>query len=436
MKKIFFLSALLCASLISFGQEMDVNYALSSNGASATASSGDAGLAIDDNNGTRWESDATDDEWWRLDMGQERTFNTIRINWETAYAKEFTITYSSDGEKWSEFYVESGLESSGWQTIYSETPVTARYINYHGTLRATGWGQSFFEFQVMMAEAPRENIALHKPIVASSTGYNDVNRVVDGNYSTEWQGSETNGTEDDEESRTFDAWFVVDLEQVYTVDQVNITFEGACSQDYRIDFSEDNQTWAVAYEFAGNAGIYGRTDAIKEPANNQKVRFVRFWSTKAATQWGVKIFEIEVFGELYIPSDDNEKPVMISAELVSTTSNSAVIAVEASDDNAVAKFRVVDTEKGIDAEYAPTDGKITVTDLTPETAYNFVISAIDSAQKESDNSLQVSVTTEKEVNDGICPVEAEMKSNKELRNGVLYIRRNGRLYNISGAAIE
>ena len=48
----------------------DVNFALASNGSSATASSGNAGAAIDGDEGTRWESSQTDDETWTLDMGQ------------------------------------------------------------------------------------------------------------------------------------------------------------------------------------------------------------------------------------------------------------------------------------------------------------------------------------------------------------------------------
>ena len=129
----------------------DINFALADNGSSATASSGNAGLAIDKNEGTRWESNATDDETWTLDMGQKRIFNTIKILWEGAYAKEFTLYYSNDGENWSELYVEDNLTQAGWQMIDLASNVTAQYIKYHGTKRATGWGQSFFEFQVFLA---------------------------------------------------------------------------------------------------------------------------------------------------------------------------------------------------------------------------------------------------------------------------------------------
>ena len=128
MRKIFFLVAFLSASIMSFADKVyDVNFALASEGSSATASSGNAALAIDGDNGTRWESAQTDDETWTLDMGQARTFSRIKINWEGAYAKEFTLSISNDGESWSNLYTETNLTQAGWQTIdVDET--TARYI--------------------------------------------------------------------------------------------------------------------------------------------------------------------------------------------------------------------------------------------------------------------------------------------------------------------
>ena len=83
-------------------------------------------------------------------MGQLRIFNTVKILWEGAYCKEFELTYSTDGESWSPLYTETNLTSAGWQLIELSDEVTARYIHYNGTKRATQWGQSFYEFQVFL----------------------------------------------------------------------------------------------------------------------------------------------------------------------------------------------------------------------------------------------------------------------------------------------
>ena len=394
MKKLSLLTALLCASLFTFA-DAPVNYALASNGSSAEASSGNAALAIDGDNGTRWESASTDDETWTLNMGQARKFNTIKILWEGAYCTEFTISYSTDGTNYTLWHNETELAAAGWQTIYKETPVTAQYIQYHGTKRATGYGQSFYEFQVMEAEAPRVYTQITGlTIVANSEGENDVNRVIDGNNGTEWQGRPAGVTGGDEESRTFDAWYVVDLGGFFTVEKVDIMFEGACAQDYHLDFSVDNTNWSLGYNYVGTAGINGRTDEVVDLDNNRKVRYVRFWSTKAGTEWGMKIFEFRVYGKQWKDTGDTEAPVMVSAELSGKTWNSAVIAVSATDNGEVVKFRVVDAAKELDVKCNPTDGKITVSGLTAETEYSFTITAIDAADNESENSKVVSVTTD------------------------------------------
>ena len=491
MRKIFFLVAFLSASIMSFADKVyDVNFALASEGSSATASSGNAALAIDGDNGTRWESAQTDDEMWTLDMGQARTFSRIKINWEGAYAKEFTLSISNDGESWSNLYTETNLTQAGWQTIdVDET--TARYIQYHGTKRATGYGQSFWEFQVLLpgvsvltkielsapavakvaegvslaARALDQNnaemsVALSYEItpadagavvdgkyvpakvgnasivaksgsvsspaieifgyegtnLALSTNIETDNKIiaqsdfapngtnaffaVDGNDGSVYQGSATNGTAGTDEARTFDAWFVVDLGANYSIDLITIHFEGACAQDYHVDFSENNTDWVLGYNHIGTAGINGRTDMLSTKLdNNNKVRYVRFWSTKAATQYGMKIFEFQVFGREYVASDDTEKPVMGNATLVSKTWNSAIIAVDATDNDEVAKYHVVDLAQSFDAKFVATNGQITVTGLKPSTAYYFMIYAVDAAQNESQYAKSVGVTTDAHVSE-------------------------------------
>ena len=97
MKRTILSLALALLSLAGFAQT-DVNFALASAGSSATASTGNAGAAIDGQTNSRWESASADPQWWLLDMGQDRTFNSIRIIWEGAYGKTFTVSASQDGE--------------------------------------------------------------------------------------------------------------------------------------------------------------------------------------------------------------------------------------------------------------------------------------------------------------------------------------------------
>lgn len=396
--KHLFISFILCSlTLSAFAQETDVNFALASNGATAIATSGNPLLAIDDNTGTRWESEhGVDPQTLTIDLGQPRTFNTIQIVWEGAYGKTFTVSVSDDKATWKPVWTVEGQQLAGFPYTQTQTfdKTTARYIQFHGTERGTGWGYSFWEFRVYLTGVSRlttleakpmanltkvgeentitiiqkdqngllmedagevtytilpadagtitnnvytpakvgaalikaaigeieatpfevfaydgENVAAgsdkenSKVIVQSDINpeldANNAYYAVDGNDATIWQGC-YNGEAGagDEAARTYDAWFTVDLGAYYDVNMVYILFEGACSQIYHVDFSEDNVDWTTTYTYEGNAGINAHTRAIygNDLKNASKVRYVRFWSTKAATQWGVKMYDFKVFG--------------------------------------------------------------------------------------------------------------------------------------------
>ena len=470
----------------------DVNFALTSNGSSAEATSGNATAAIDNNAGTRWESAQEDPQTWTLDLGQARIFNTLEIVWEGAYGKTFTVSVSDDKETWTPVWTVEGQQLAGFPHTQTQVvdKTTARYIQFHGTARGTGYGYSFWEFRVylagtstltsleakpanglakigedlainvtakdqngqVMANAGEitytvtpadagtivnnvytpgkigmasivaaigevkaaafevfgyggENVALspdinNSKIVAQSDfapNGTDAWHAIDGNEGSVWQGSATNGGAGDEESRTYDSWFVVDFGAYYDINLVSIKFEGACSQEYTVAFSANNEVWTTAYEYVGNTGINGHTKLIygNDLQNNTKVRYARFHSTKAATQWGVKMYEFKVFGTPWVAPADDVKPVMGTAELVSTTFNSALIAVTATDNEEVGKYRVVSAAPEYDKTFAPTDGKITVTGLTASTKYTFTITAVDLAGNESENAATVEITTDK-----------------------------------------
>jgi hypothetical protein len=105
------------------------------------------------------------------------------------------------------------------------------------------------------------------------------------------------------------------------------------------------------------------------------------------------MFEFKVFGTPWVAPADDVKPVMGTAELVSTTFNSAVIAVTATDNEEVGKYHVVSATPAYDKMLVPTNGKITVMDLTPSTEYTLTIYAVDLAGNISENSKEVKVTT-------------------------------------------
>ena len=385
----------------------NTNFALQSNGATAAAKSGnEAGNANDNNKGTRWWSATSteqvpmtdaeeDDQWWQVDLGQRRIFNTIHILWEGAWGKSFDIQISNDASDWTTVKEIRDQNLSGQtfpylQILTLDANQTARYVRFQGIKRGTDYAYSFWEFRVLLPTASvLTNITLSaandEALIGSSgvalttvlTDQNDVemegsvsyeitpagaghmsgcnyipdqmvnasiraysgsvyssavtilgvpsanlalstnidtdNKIiaqsdyspsgtsafyaVDGNNGSEYQGSSTNGTDGDEAARTYDCWFTVDLGANFDIDMVTINFEGACAELYHLDFSADNSAWETGYNYVGSAGINGRKDILTSSlSHNTNVRYVKFVSTRAATQWGMKIFEFQVFG--------------------------------------------------------------------------------------------------------------------------------------------
>lgn len=142
-----------------------------------------------------------------------------------------------------------------------------------------------------------DNVALNKEAVAhTGSGLNDIKLLTDGvtDGGTQWQGDLEPG-----DDRDVTCGFTLDLGMQYDLSLVAIYFEGACSEAYTLETSADNTTWATAHSFIQEGiGINKHVDYLyNEKLNNAGgVRYIRFTSTKNSTQWGMKIFEFQVFG--------------------------------------------------------------------------------------------------------------------------------------------
>ncbi|MGC4804903.1 DUF1996 domain-containing protein [Micromonospora sp. DT233] len=114
--------------------------------ASSTENSGTpASAAVDGNPATRWSSAAGDPQWLQVDLGGSATVNQVVLNWERAYAIDFTVQTSANGSTWTTVKtVTNG--TGGVQTLAVNG--TGRYVRVHTTKRSTQYGVSLFEFQV------------------------------------------------------------------------------------------------------------------------------------------------------------------------------------------------------------------------------------------------------------------------------------------------
>jgi hypothetical protein len=114
--------------------------------ASSSENAGTAAAnAFDGNTGTRWSSAFTDPQWIRVDLGAAASISRVVLNWEAAYAKSFQVQTSTDGATWATIYTTTA-GTGGVQTL--NITGSGRYVRMYGTLRATAYGYSLWEFQV------------------------------------------------------------------------------------------------------------------------------------------------------------------------------------------------------------------------------------------------------------------------------------------------
>ena len=146
--------------------------------------------------------------------------------------------------------------------------------------------------------AEGQNLALGKTIVSSTEGPENPQNAVDGDEDTMWIANQPEDAEKGEgDSWIYDAEIVVDLGEEYDVNCVHTYWEGASAADYTVTFSTDNTVWSEpteAFTFVNGEGMQNRHDWLMQD-EAVKARYVKVHSTRAATGYGVKIRELEVY---------------------------------------------------------------------------------------------------------------------------------------------
>ena len=98
---------------------------------------------------TRWSSEFADPQWIAIDLEKTERVSRVRLDWEQAYAKAYSIEVSSDGKDWKEAYrTDNG---KGGSEVVEFAPIEARWVRLSATRRATEYGCSLWEFRVFRA---------------------------------------------------------------------------------------------------------------------------------------------------------------------------------------------------------------------------------------------------------------------------------------------
>ncbi|WP_407700574.1 di-heme oxidoredictase family protein [Steroidobacter gossypii] len=115
----------------------------------ATASSFQGGntaaRAIDGVGNTRWESQRSDEQWIQFDFGAKTQLGSMKLTWENAYGKEYSILVSDDGDTWYQLrYVAGGR---GGVEEFMNLTSNVQYVRINGVKRATTFGYSLYEVE-------------------------------------------------------------------------------------------------------------------------------------------------------------------------------------------------------------------------------------------------------------------------------------------------
>ena len=261
---------------------------LISQGKPATASSTEnagtpASAAVDGNTGTRWSSAFSDPQWIQVDLGATANVTQVVLNWEAAFARSFQIQTApaATGPFTTIFSTSTG--AGGIQTI----PVTGsgRFVRMNGTVRATQFGYSLWEFQVFGTFAATTcgttNAALNHPASASSTenAGTPASAAFDGSTTTRWSSAFSDPQ-----------WLQVDLGGTATVCQVRLTWAAAFATAFQLQ-TAPAATGPFSTIFSTTTGT-GGTQTLNVSGSG---RFVRMNGTARATQFGYSLFEMAVF---------------------------------------------------------------------------------------------------------------------------------------------
>ncbi|MGA3172657.1 MAG: discoidin domain-containing protein, partial [Chthoniobacteraceae bacterium] len=105
-----------------------------------------ADAAVDGDHYTRWSSDYSDSQWIMIDLGKSEAISRVRLFWETAFGKAFSLQTSEDSQNWATIY--STENGKGGVDDLKDLNGRGRYIRMLGTVRGTNYGYSLYEFEV------------------------------------------------------------------------------------------------------------------------------------------------------------------------------------------------------------------------------------------------------------------------------------------------
>ena len=237
---------------------------------------------------------------WSMDLGRSYEIDKVILYWENAAAKKYKIYVSENKTDWMEVASEEAGEKGRFK--YDFAPTNARYVKIELEERTMEiYGYCMYEWQIFTVGSVEEkevpNLAENATAVASSDdGENSAEKAIDGDEGTMWRTEYIQDqTVTDEEKANEN--ITLSWNSPQTFDTVKVKWGGGYMKGYKLQTSDDGETWTDMYEVTSGIASEYRNIRLKEAVTTSHLRLqgITFGA------YCFEIYEIQVYDQTNVP---------------------------------------------------------------------------------------------------------------------------------------
>lgn len=241
-----------------------------------------------------------DPQTWSMDLGRSYEIDKVVLYWENAAAKKYKIYVSENKTDWMEVASEEAGEKGRFK--YDFAPTNVRYVKIELEERTMEiYGYCMYEWQIFTVGSVEEkempNLAENATAVASSDdGENSAEKAIDGDEGTMWRTEYIQDpTVTDEEKANEN--ITLSWNSPQTFDTVKVKWGGGYMKGYKLQTSDDGETWTDMYEVTSGIASEYRNIRLKEAVTTSHLRLqgITFGA------YCFEIYEIQVYDQTNVP---------------------------------------------------------------------------------------------------------------------------------------
>ena len=241
-----------------------------------------------------------DPQTWSMDLGRSYEIDKVVLYWENAAAKKYKIYVSENKTDWMEVASEEAGEKGRFK--YDFAPTNARYVKIELEERTMEiYGYCMYEWQIFTVGSVEEkempNLAENATEVSSSDdGENSAEKAIDGDEGTMWRTEYIQDpTVTDEEKANEN--ITLSWNSPQTFDTVKVKWGGGYMKGYKLQTSDDGETWTDMYEVTSGIASEYRNIRLKEAVTTSHLRLqgITFGA------YCFEIYEIQVYDQTNVP---------------------------------------------------------------------------------------------------------------------------------------